>query len=695
MNKKYLILAWLISVVTLLAYSNTFKADFAFDDFHQIVENPNVMKLSNIPRYFVDAGIASTDAAIRGYRPITYSSFVLNYALGEYNVAWWHLVNLLIHLANVLLVGLVTARVIERARPKPVVKPGQKTVVQPATAKIAAPFITAALFALHPIQTNAVTYISGRAGMLGAFFCLSAFAVFIEIRENRDAGRRLPLFAVFSALFILALLSKETSVALVGILIADDFIFTVPEGGGLKGLRRAVPAYIPVAVIIAAFIVLRQVLLGFVTATGGGPPISVQVYFMSELKVFWLYVRLMFLPVHQCVDYCYPAVTAPDAWVLSSAIGIVLLVAGIVFIRKKSPAAAFFGLWFIAALMPESSFIPIRDIAVEYRMYLPSVGFIAAFAILMEDLFTTHRKELLAAASVAAIALSLVTFNRNQVWATSETLWTDVLNNDQDSPRALNNLGVFYAGRNDIDKSIEIYRKAIKLYPDYADAYANLGLSYLNKGMIQEAIEQLRHAVKIDPSHARALYNLGFAHMRQGEVDLAMEEFKKSLKSRPSDPVTHNALGIAYSKKGMVDLALGEFNEALRLDEKSSEAHKNLGLLYSGRGSMDRAVEEYRAGIVNAPDDYELHYNLGIALKSLGKNEEGLSELEDAASLRPDALDVINNLAIAYAEAGMFDKSAEKFRVAVRLQPGNKALMENLAAVEKMAGGGNKAATGR
>ena len=186
----------LLLVLLVAAYSNSFRDGFHFDDFHQIVENPNVRDLGNIPAFFYSAGMGSVNTSLRGYRPVTYSSFSLSYAVSGYSPGGYRLFNLLLHFLNALLVYAIVRRVVS-------------TRGGDSGGEWAA-LIAAAAFALHPVQTNAVTYISGRAVLLASFFSLASFYCFLRFRSGGGYawGAALPV------LFLLGLLSKEMAVAL-------------------------------------------------------------------------------------------------------------------------------------------------------------------------------------------------------------------------------------------------------------------------------------------------------------------------------------------------------------------------------------------------------------------------------------------------------------------------------------------------
>jgi len=655
MTSKAPLALGLLFILTLAAYSNSFKAEFVFDDGHQIVENHNIRDLGNIPLFFVKPGLASDYTELKGYRPVTYSTFAINYAISGYSVYSYHLFNFLLHFINALLVWLVTTRVIAQ--------PGGN-----ADHASLAPYIAAALFALHPIQTNAVTYISGRAALLATFFSLLSLLCFIALRQGGDKKKATLLSVLAAVFFFIGLLAKEMTVATLGIMAAYDIVFTVPRGGIAKA-RSALLTYLPLAILLGVYLIAKSRLQGFI-AVGVQTHTPLE-YLMSEMKVFWLYARLLLLPFNQNVDYNLPATTSLDLQAMLCAAGIALVAVLIFKLRRKNLAACFFGLWSLAALLPESSIIPITDVAVEYRLYLPSIGFIAMLAILAEGSPIARRKAFRVAASAVAALLLILTFNRNAVWATEYTLWNDAANKAPYSSRPHNNLGVYLAGQGRTDEAVREFREALSLAPGDSDAHNNLGLFYLDHGQADKAVEEFQAAIKLDPTQFGAHANLGLAYLKSGEFDKAAEYLEAAIRLNPANPNTHNNLGIAYFKNGLPDKAVEEFRAVLSLDKTNEDARRNIEMASSAAPAQDA-------------DGADAHYLRGMELQSTGQHAEAIKEFEAAARIKPDALDIHNSLAISYAQAGMLEDSVREFRLALRLQPGNKSLKENLAGAERM-----------
>jgi len=438
-----------VAVLTLAAYSGSFHDSFHFDDLHQISLNPHIREVSNIPRFFTEKGLNTSLPNIDFYRPVTTSSFALNYALGGLDVTGYHVVNIALHLINALLVFAIVGAVIRKSYPD--------------ASRLYA-LAVSLLFALHPVQTQAVTYISGRAVLLASFFSLSALYAFMRYRES--SGTTAALWGAASpVLLLLGLLSKEMTIGTVGVMLAYDLIFSPSDR-----LRKAGTwlYYLGFAAAGAALVLARSAV--GVKAGIPGMDYTAGQYLMSESKVVLMYVRLLLLPYGQNADYMLPLTRTFDAGVGVSAALIAAFAAWQVRGARRRPAESFFGLWFLIALLPESSFFPILDIAVEYRIYLPSVGFIA-LGVLLAKRYVRRPAALAALCAVVLIAFGAATYARNMVWATDYTLWSDTVKKSPDSARAESNLGVALLDEKRYTEAIPVLERALSIETKFPETH--------------------------------------------------------------------------------------------------------------------------------------------------------------------------------------------------------------------------------
>jgi hypothetical protein len=370
-SKRFNLFAFgLIAVIVLIAYSNTFHSSFHFDDNPSIVENPSIKRVT----------ADNLDKILTGVRPVVYSSLMLNYQLGGLNVVGYHIFNILVHIANsgffyLLMLWTLNLPALEA-------KYGGK-------AKRMALF-GALLFAVHPIQTEAVTYIITRTELLATFFYLATFLLFIKGTRAKKSSYYVGAF--FTA--ALAMGSKEWAVTLPAMLMLYDYLFLSERKFSVVVSRWMV--YL--AITLTCWIAVRNLPLfatsntgigiGFNVSTTSG--ITANTYWLTSLNVIWTYIRLLFLPIKQNLDYDYPiAKTLFEMPTILSFIGhMVVIGAAFWMYKKKGWLVIPFGIaWFYIGLAPVQSIVPIIDVIFEHRAYMPSIGFFIVFVVAYEGLF--------------------------------------------------------------------------------------------------------------------------------------------------------------------------------------------------------------------------------------------------------------------------------------------------------------------
>ncbi len=361
----------LIAVMVLIAYSNTFTASFHFDDGPAISENATIKRVS----------LDTIRTIVLGARPVVYLSIMLNYQLSGLNVIGWHIFNIGIHIATSFLVYLFILRTLTMPALK--AKYAEK-------AKWMALF-GALLFGVHPIQTETVTYIISRSELLAAFFYLGAILLFIS-------GSQTGKWRYYAAAFlssVLAMGSKEWAVTLPAVIFLYDYLI-LSEGNIGTALSRW-RAYI--LLVLSWGVLVRTVSLfsanssvGFNISThsSSGTALTAWTYLLTSFNVVWTYVRLLFLPINQNIDYDYPiAKTLLEFPTLLSFMGHLAAAGGAfwLFWKKRRVLVPFGVAWFYITLSPVQSFVPLTDVIFEHRLYLPSIGFFLVLVVAYEKLF--------------------------------------------------------------------------------------------------------------------------------------------------------------------------------------------------------------------------------------------------------------------------------------------------------------------
>jgi Tfp pilus assembly protein PilF len=578
--------ALIILLLGFLAYSNTFGVPFVFDDQSSILGNPVIQDLGN----FVP-GSSGFDYGSR--RIFGYFTFALNYHFGGFDVAGYHLFNLAIHLCTALLIYVpvrLTFRTPQMA--------GSPLAPQAGGAAL----LAALLFVVHPVQTQAVTYIVQRLTSLATFFYLLALVAYIMARlrlgedpatgrskggadaapaNSRPGWRAVLLLAVSVAAAVLAMKTKEIAFTLPLAALLYEACFFRGEWRRriffLSPLLLTLPL-LPCSILLSGGEAPENEAAALEKQLRAFTEIPRLHYLFTQFRVIVTYLRLFILPVRQNVDYDYPVFTTfftPPVF-LSLALLIVLFALAIYLYRAGSPDAgrpsrprpelrlvAFGIFWFFLTLSVESGLVPIADVIFEHRLYLPSVGvaMAAAIAVLLaaqkSSAVLRGRIPLLAVAA-AILGLTVATWQRNQVWDSSDSLWEDTVRKSPRKARPWYNLGTYQMGLGQLEEARRSLSQSVVNDPDFADAWHNLGLAHLMAGRYQQALNPLQTALRLEPGLDNAVVNLSIALIftqRPAEAVARLEPLRAKLPERPD--VRYN-LGLAYLGTGDLSAARQE-----------------------------------------------------------------------------------------------------------------------------------------
>ncbi|NJC88099.1 MAG: tetratricopeptide repeat protein [Desulfuromonas sp.] len=559
----------LIVGLGILAYSNSFGAPFVLDDLESIVRNETLRSLGN----FLPGG---TGLDFHFRRWVAYFSFALNYRSGGLNVTGYHVANLVIHLGTAALLYAL----VRLAFRTPLLTGSRLAPKAGIVALLAALF-----FVAHPVQTQAVTYVVQRLTSLCTFFYLLSLVLYVWGRLRREEtgrGLALPLAGALLAA-VLAMFTKEIALTLPLAACLFEFCFFQGE------LRNRLPALLLLLTlaIVPALVISGQELSAEGTLLQTRDDIPRLHYLFTQFPVIATYLRLLLLPVNQNLDYDYPIYTTfftPPVF-LSFLLLAGLLTLAFWLFRKSTPhlpaanaqppapelrLIAFGLFWFFLTLSVESSFVPLADVIFEHRLYLPSVGIALALAVgiglAMQKTATLLGGRLpLLAAAVTILALAAGTWQRNQVWRSEVSLWTDVTRKSPKKSRPWYNLGTHLTDSGKPAEAIAPLMRAVTIDPRSAEAWHNLGRAYLLTDRVAEAIPPLRAAVRFDPEMDNAAVNLAAALINNGLSAEAIPLLERVCQRIPDWAEAHFNLGLAYAGVGNFRAAQRELTLLSRL----------------------------------------------------------------------------------------------------------------------------------
>ncbi len=657
-----------------IAYWPSFSGVFIFDDEPGLLRNQSIRHLGSSLTPPVNSTL--------GGRPVANVSFALNYAVSGMAAWSYHAFNLLIHLLSGLaLFGVVRRTLVRSSPPSSFTRDG------------ALAFVIALLWILHPLQTEAVTYVVQRVESLMALFYVLTFYCFIR---SLDSVHPLRWQALVVVACLLGMGTKEVTATAPLLLFLYDRTFGAGSFAAAwhkrRGLYVALAAtWLPLSALVAATGWNRGGTAGF--DVGVAP----WAYWLTQLEAIPHYLWLSIWP-HPLV-FDYPTFWVHDAIaILPNAIGLVVLVVVTAWALRYRPRLGFVGAAFLVILAPTSVIPGTIQMIAEHRMYLPLATVLVAALSALHTLL--GRRSFYALLAVVP-ALGCLTVQRNGVYQSAAGLWTDTLAKRPENERAHNNLGNLLAQQGKLPEAIAHFQTAIKLNPDFADAHLNLGNALRQAGRApdaireyeatlrinpkiadaeralgetladlgrdDEAISHLNEALRIAPTNEAAHESLALALAKTGRMANAIAEFEYALRLHPADPRLHNNLGNALRATGMMTEAIAHYEEALRLDPQSVEAHHNLANALTQTDHMPEAIAHYEAALAAAPQRADIRNEFGMALLIANRTRDAIAQFERALQTNPNFGDAHLNLAMALESIGRTKDAATHYEAARRL----------------------------
>jgi tetratricopeptide (TPR) repeat protein len=554
------LVAPLLVAAGFVAYHNSLRGVFLFDDLGAIVRNPTIRTLWPPWSALSPPG----KSPVTG-RPLVNLSLAVNYAWGGLNVRSYHLFNVAVH----ILVALALFAVVRLTFTAPTLRAGFAGKASSIAAAVAL------LWVVHPLASESVDYTIQRTELLmSLFFLLTLYFAGRGFALSESKGWHVAALAAFA----LGLVSKEVIVVAPLVVFFYDWLFW--SESPRRALARHWKLYAGFAVVFGLYFFtvdtnLRHVFSGanwLGMQLAWRPTVSPWTYALTQSGIIVHYLRLALWPAPLVGDY--------EGWPIAKSVADVLpsflVVAGLVgltfwgLVRRRN--LAFLGVWFFAILAPTSSFRPLlSEIAAERRMYLPLAAVILLAVLAGRSLLRRlDAPQTAGTVVVALLALVLAwsTVRRNEDYRTTLSFWSDVVAKRPDNPRAHSWLG------------------------DYL----------FRNGRRADALAHLEEAVRLNPRRGSYLYSLGVVLASQGRTDEAIERYRESLRFEPERASVHNNLGVALASRGRLEEAVGHYREAIRIEPGHAGAHNNLARALVRQGLTIEAIEHFETALRLQPD---------------------------------------------------------------------------------------------
>ena len=625
-NKYWIfIICLVLALAILVVYWPVKNHDFIkYDDDKYITDNRSVKSGLNPEsiRWAFTTGHASN------WHPVTWMSHELDCQIFDLNAGAHHLINVLFHIINTLLLFIVLKRMTKAIWPSAFV---------------------AALFGLHPLHVESVAWVAERKDVLSTFFWMLTMWAYVRYAEHpKITGYLLALL-----FFVIGLMAKPMLVTLPFVLLLLDYWplermrvgKLIKEKNRENSIQRKPALHLLIEKIPFIFFSIVSCVVTFIVQRRTG---AVQTIDAIDIKsragnavvAYIGYIGKMIWPDNLAVLYPHPGNSLSMSNVAVCGLLLIFLSFCFVFLARRHKYLVVGWLWYVGTLVPVIGLVQVGVQAMADRYtYIPLTGLFIIIAWGANDLLKSMPCRKVILGFCAVIILSAITIKTSQqlkYWRDSVTLFQHTLAVTQKNYVMHNNYANYLMNMGKLDEAIEHFNESLKIKPRAAEVHNNLGNALSRLGRVDEAIEHYRTALSLEPDLPDAHYNLAIVLSGQNKIDEAIEEYRESLHFDPDNVDALSNLGFELAQQGNNKEAIEFYNKALSIEPENIITHGRLGLALAAAGKIDDAIEEFRFVLKARPDDAEMWCNLGILLERQGKTAEAIEQYRQALQIDPD-----------------------------------------------------------
>ncbi len=633
-------------LVGFLIYANTLNGEFQFDDFGYIVYNKAIHNINDIP--------AIWNALSHPSRFVAFFTFALNYHYHGLNVFGYHLVNVIIHCANGLLIFYFLQLFLTKLQQQNKFRRGEVKYFA---------FFVALLFLIHPVQTQAVSYIVQRFTSLATLFYLASLCLFLMAMKAETKKDKLRLWIRLIVTCALGMLTKPIVFTLPFMLI---FIYRVCFGR--IAYSKVIMLCLPLFIIPACFAFNVQNIFFKQIPSGShvGDMITMGNYALTQFSVLLQYFKILMLPLGQVLDYDFPVVNSILNLRVLGGMGLIGIL-GCVAVRtyRKNFIVSFGIIWFFLTIAVSSSIIPIRHVIFEHRLYLPSIGFFIVLVALIDRSLRMPFKAWVIV--ILTLCLGVATYERNKVWQTQVSLWQDVIEKSPNKFRGYEHLGNIALDHHQYAAALNYYDRVHKLNPDYTMILLNYAIAlkglgqyaqalelferiefdfdrnprlYFNRAVLWEqlgqtdkALADYSWAITLNDRYLAAYINRANLWAELKEYERAQIDFIQAKKINDQVKEVYIGLGNLYGKQEKYGLAIIHFSQAIAVDPAFAQSYHNRGNAYFFNNNLYEALQDYNLAIKLEPAQGLVYYHRSVVHERLGHIRKALEDALKARSL--------------------------------------------------------------
>jgi protein O-mannosyl-transferase len=662
-NHRRLLICIVLAITTIAVYLPVRNYEFLYYD-----DDVYVTKNTDIQPGLSWQGVkwAFTTGHAANWHPLTWLSLMLDCQLFGVKAGPMHIVNVLFHAANTILLFLVLSRI-------------TKGVWQSA-------FI-AGLFALHPLHVESVAWIAERKDVLSTLFWLLTMLAYVWYVERRSAGR----YILVLVLFAIGLMAKPMLVTLPFVLLLLDY-WPLQRTRGQRtevgeqktSLKWLIIEKVPLLLLAAASSVIT-----YIVQQRGGAVTSLNAIpfgdrFDNSMVSYLIYIGKMMWPMRLAVLYPHPANAIPVSTAVISGIVLILLTIFFIYYGRRYKYLIVGWFWYLGTLIPVIGIVQVGSQAMADRYtYVPLIGIFIIIAFGAAELLKEHklRKIILSVLAGACLAAcTLITMQQMKYWKNSLLLFGHTLKVIESDSIMENNYANILMETGRPGEATTYFSKAIKLRPDSPEIHNNYGNALRETGKLDEAIEQYKTAIKLNPDFKLVHYNLGLALATKGDYKGAIEEYRIYAGNAMDETAIRQGLAKQLLNDGRVNDAVNQFQQAMTIKPDSAEVLSNFGYALAQSGKPQESIEYYDKALGKDPNNILTHGRLALALASVGRISEAIEQCRIVLAARPNDYEMYANLGILLQNQGKLDEAIESYKKALQINPNFKKARESLDA---------------
>jgi tetratricopeptide (TPR) repeat protein len=608
---------------------------------------------------------AFTTGYASNWHPLTWLSHMVDCRLFGVSAPAHHIVNLLFHIANTLLLLIVLNRMTKQLWPSAFV---------------------AALFALHPLHVESVAWVAERKDVLSTLFWLLTMLAYARYAERPSVGR----YFLTLVLFVLGLMSKPMLVTLPFVLLLLDYWPLGRLFNPRFSIIRLLLEKLPFIILSAASSIIT-----FIVQQKGGAMAAIpfKERIANTAISYLTYIGKMFWPAHLAVLYPHPAGFISAAKAISYALTLILITAILLYYGRRYKYLAVGWLWYLGTLVPVIGIVQVGSQAMADRYaYVPLIGLFVIIAFTIAELAPKipFRKIFLTVLAAAVlIACVIATSIQLKFWKNSFLLFEHTLAVIEGNSIMQNNSANVIIDQGKPENTAKLFSKAIKSIPNSPEIHNNFGNALRQLDRKDEAIEHFKFALEIDPNFSQARYNLGLTLADKGKYDEAIEQFNIYLGSDVNLARFQQDLKPLLVKEGSIDdTIIRRLKKTLASKPDLVGSISYLGYALAQSGKPDQAVEYYYLALQIEPNNILTHGRLALALAAVGRIDEAIEQCHVVIAARPDDAEMQNNLGMLLQRQDKIEEAIECYKKALQIDPKLQKARENLdsALAQKQAG---------